>query len=88
MCVCVSGGGGGGWRDYIILLQKLNELEEIFFPNLQFDPPPPAAPPPSVQLGTREYLVLNIIVRMIFIWSEFLLLVFLDISNFCQSKFW
>ena len=37
-------------------------------------------------LGTREYLVLNLFVRIIFIWSEFLLLVFLDKSNFCQNK--
>ena len=29
--------------------------------------------PPGLQLGTRKYLVLSIFVRMIFIWSEFLL---------------
>ena len=58
----------------------------IFFPKIcnLIPPSPPLLCP--LLLGTREYLVLNLFVRIIFIWSEFLLLVFLDKSNFCQNK--
>ena len=45
-------------------------------------PPPPL--PPTIR--HKRVLGVELIVRMIFIWSEFLLLVFLDKSNFCQNK--
>ena len=64
------GGGVFGSFSYNKIINLRGFFPKIW--NLTLSPPPP----PALQLGTKEYVVLNIFIRIIFAWGEFLLLDF------------